>query len=181
MNKDLLMLCIAFYSGLEILLIQSSTSQICVFVDPWKLQTSPNIYCCNNTAAKSDWFAAVLQQHVSVLQVAKVFLHSNILHYNYKKNGTRFRIFSCSVLIIYSFQLICIWCISNCGSIVENWFWVIFFQYQIHLHLPYDSFFSIILWFLHFKLFNGSSSTINRSHPMAQSEIVLPNWNISLV
>ena len=36
MNKDLLMLCTT-YSGLEMLLIQSSTSQICVFVDPWQL------------------------------------------------------------------------------------------------------------------------------------------------
>ena len=34
MNKDLLMLCITYYSGLEILPIQSSTSLICVFVDP---------------------------------------------------------------------------------------------------------------------------------------------------
>ena len=34
MNKDLLMLCITYYSGLEILLIQSITRQICVFVDP---------------------------------------------------------------------------------------------------------------------------------------------------
>ena len=34
MNKDLLLLCIAYYSELEILLIQSSASQICVFVDP---------------------------------------------------------------------------------------------------------------------------------------------------
>ena len=34
MKKDLLMPCITYYSGLAILLIQSSTSQICVFVDP---------------------------------------------------------------------------------------------------------------------------------------------------
>ena len=34
MKKDLLMLCITYYSELEILLIQSSASQICVFVDP---------------------------------------------------------------------------------------------------------------------------------------------------
>ena len=38
MNKNLIMLCITYYSGLEILLIQSSTSQICVFVDHWQLQ-----------------------------------------------------------------------------------------------------------------------------------------------
>ena len=37
MNKNLLMLCITYYSGLEILLIQWSTSQICVFVDSWRL------------------------------------------------------------------------------------------------------------------------------------------------
>ena len=34
MNKDLLMLCITYYGRLEILLIQSSTSQICVIADP---------------------------------------------------------------------------------------------------------------------------------------------------
>ena len=33
-NKNLLILCITYYSGLEILLIQSSKSHICVFVDP---------------------------------------------------------------------------------------------------------------------------------------------------
>ena len=32
-NKDLLLLCITYYSGLEILLVRSSTSQICEFVD----------------------------------------------------------------------------------------------------------------------------------------------------
>ena len=101
MNKDLLMLCIAFYSGLEILLIQSSTSQICVFVDPWKLQTSPNIYCCNNTAAKSDWFAAVLQQRVFVLQVAKVFL---------KQHGT-----TCIFCLTLAFQYIAL-------QLQEKWY-----------------------------------------------------------
>ena len=34
MNQDLLMLCITYYSGSEILLIQFGTSQLCVFVDP---------------------------------------------------------------------------------------------------------------------------------------------------
>ena len=34
MNQDLLMLYITYYSGLEILLIRSGTSQLCVFVDP---------------------------------------------------------------------------------------------------------------------------------------------------
>ena len=38
MNKDLLMLRITYYSGLEILLIQSSISQIFMFVDLWQLQ-----------------------------------------------------------------------------------------------------------------------------------------------
>ena len=33
MNQDLLMLYITYYSGLEILLSQSGTSQLCVFVD----------------------------------------------------------------------------------------------------------------------------------------------------
>ena len=38
MNQDLLMLYITYYSGLEILLSQSGTSQLCVFVDSWQLQ-----------------------------------------------------------------------------------------------------------------------------------------------
>ena len=38
MNKDLLMLRITYYSGLEILLIQSSISQMFMFVDLWQLQ-----------------------------------------------------------------------------------------------------------------------------------------------
>ena len=32
------MLCITYFSGLEILLIQSCSSQISLFVDPWQLQ-----------------------------------------------------------------------------------------------------------------------------------------------
>ena len=34
MNKNVLMLCITYHIGLEILPIQSSTSQICVSFDP---------------------------------------------------------------------------------------------------------------------------------------------------